>query len=93
MNITHPDAASTCDALAVGEVHTLHAVGEHDLTDITCGWEGEERKKDQMRIEEARAAGRSGSHWGTDSTKPRHLFFSSHETPLKSRDTTHRRYL
>ena len=48
----------TCDALAVGEVHTLHAVGEHDLTDITCGWEGEERKKDKMRIEEARAAGR-----------------------------------
>ena len=48
----------TFEATARIEVHGLHALGEHDLTDITCGWEGEERKKDKMRIEEARAAGR-----------------------------------
>ena len=40
------------------EVHTLHAVGEHDLVDSTCGREGEEREKETMRNEEASAAGR-----------------------------------
>jgi hypothetical protein len=48
----------TFEATARMEVHGLHALGEHDLTDITCGWEGEERKNNKMRNEEARAAGR-----------------------------------
>jgi hypothetical protein len=49
--------ARTCEATAPLEVHTLHAVGEHDLTDITCGWEGEERGKGKMRTEGRAAAG------------------------------------
>ena len=40
------------------EIHVLHALGEHDLVDGTCGREGEERKKDKVRNEEACAAGR-----------------------------------
>ena len=48
----------TCEAPAVVEVNTLHAFRELDLVDSTCGWEGEEREKDKMRIEEASAAGR-----------------------------------
>jgi hypothetical protein len=35
----------TFEAIARLEVHGLHALGEHDLTDITCGWEGEETEK------------------------------------------------
>ena len=59
MTITHPLTISrTFEATARLEVHGLHALGEHDLTDITCGWEDEERKKNKMRNEEARAAGR-----------------------------------
>ena len=46
----------TCEALAVSEVHTLHAFGEHDLVDGACGREGEEREKDKVRDEEACAA-------------------------------------
>ena len=37
------------------EVHALHAFGEHDLVDGTCGREGEEREKDKVGNEEARA--------------------------------------
>ena len=47
MTITHPLTLSrTCEALAELEVHGLHAVGEHDLVDGTCGREGKERKKE-----------------------------------------------
>jgi hypothetical protein len=36
MNLTHSLTLSrTCDAFAVVEVHTLHALGEHDLVDST----------------------------------------------------------
>ena len=58
MNLTPPNFSRTCEAVAPCEDHTLHALGEHDLVDSTCGWEGEEREKDQMRNEEASAAGR-----------------------------------
>ena len=59
MTITHPLTVSrTCDALAVVEVHGLHAVGEHDLADVTCGREGDEREREKVRNEEASAAGR-----------------------------------
>ena len=38
---THPLTLSrTCEALAPLEVHGLHAVGEHELVDSTCGREG-----------------------------------------------------
>jgi hypothetical protein len=58
MTITHPSTlCRTCEVIAVLEVHALHALGEHDLVDITCRWEGEERKKEKMRNEESRAAG------------------------------------
>ena len=36
MTITHPEISRTCEVLAVGEVHGLHSVGEHDLVDGTC---------------------------------------------------------
>ena len=55
MTITHP-LSRTCEALAAVEVHTLHALREHDLVDGTCGGEGKERKKDKVRNEEAGAA-------------------------------------
>ena len=59
MTFTRPLTLSrTCEALADREVHGLHAFGEHDLVDGTCGREGEERKKDKVRNEEACAAGR-----------------------------------
>jgi hypothetical protein len=59
MTLTHPSTlCRTCDALAAEEVHALHALGEHDLVDSTCGKEGEEREKDKVRKEEASAAGR-----------------------------------
>ena len=59
MNITHTLTLSrTCEVLAEAEVHALHAFGEHDLVDGTCGREGEEREKEKMRNEEARAADR-----------------------------------
>ena len=48
----------TCEALAAAEVHLLHALGEHDLVDGTCGREGEEREKDEVRNEGRRAADR-----------------------------------
>ena len=51
----------TCDAPAAVEVHTLHALGEHDLVDGACEKEGEETEKDQMRNEEARAAEPQGT--------------------------------
>jgi hypothetical protein len=38
------------------EVHTLHAFGEHDLVDSTCG--KTKRGKEKMRNEEASAADR-----------------------------------
>ena len=47
----------TFEATARLEAHTLHALGEHDLTDITCGWEGEEREKDKVRNGGRAAAG------------------------------------
>ena len=31
----------TCEARAAVEVHGLHAFGEHDLVDGTCGREGQ----------------------------------------------------
>ena len=58
MTITHTLTLSrTCEALAGPEVHTLHTLGEHDLVDSACGREGKERKKDNVRKEEACAAG------------------------------------
>ena len=36
-----PTLSRTCEARAVRKVHTLHAVGEHELVDNTCGSEGE----------------------------------------------------
>ena len=42
----------TCEATAVLEVHTLHALGEHELADVTCEREGKEGKKDKIRNEE-----------------------------------------
>ena len=42
-----PYSQLTLEAIAVGEVHVLHALGEHDLVDSTCGREGEEREKDK----------------------------------------------
>ena len=61
MTITHSNLSRTCDAVAVVEVHTLHALGEHDLVDSTCEREGEEREKETMRNEEASAAGRQNA--------------------------------
>jgi hypothetical protein len=46
----------TCDALAEREAHLLHAFGEHELADSTCGREGDEREKEKVRNEETRAA-------------------------------------
>ena len=57
MNLTRP-YSRTCEVLAPSEVHALHAHGEHDLVDSACGREGKERKKEKVRNEEARAAGR-----------------------------------
>ena len=46
LTITHPlNLSRTCEALAVAEVHGLHAFGEYDLVDGPCGREGEERKR------------------------------------------------
>ena len=56
MNLA-PDSARTCDVPAALEVHTLHAVGEHDLVNGTCDRENKKRKKDKVRNEETRAAG------------------------------------
>ena len=48
----------TCEVIAVLEVHGLHALGEHDLVDSTCGRERQKRgERIKMRNEEARAAG------------------------------------
>ena len=60
MNLTHPNSqplSRTCEARAPSEVHGLHALGEHDLVDSTCRWEGEEMEKEKMRNEETHAAG------------------------------------
>ena len=46
----------TCEALAPFEVHALNALGEHELANVTCGSEGEERKNDIMRNEGGNAA-------------------------------------
>ena len=48
----------TCDALAPTEVHTLHAVGEHDLVDSTLRVGGKEKENEKMRMEGRAAAGR-----------------------------------
>ena len=48
---SYPTLSRTCEALALIEVHGLHAFGEHDLVDSACGWEGEVRKKDKVRSE------------------------------------------
>ena len=48
----------TCEVPAVVEVHFLHAFGEYDLVDRTCGREGKEREKEKTRNEEESAAGR-----------------------------------
>jgi hypothetical protein len=45
MNITHPLIGRTCEAPALVEVHPLHAVGEHELADVT--WE--EGKKESEK--------------------------------------------
>ena len=40
MNLTHTQTLSrTCEVEALREVHGLHAFGEHDLVDGTCGRE------------------------------------------------------
>ena len=57
MNLTHPLLCRTCEANAVVEVHTLHALGEHELVNGTCEWESKKREKDKVRNEETRAAG------------------------------------
>ena len=55
--ITHPLTLSrTCEALAVVEVHGLHAFGEYDLVDGTCGREGEVRERKTVRKEGRTAA-------------------------------------
>ena len=59
MTITHPEISRTCEARAAAEVHGLHAFGEYDLVDSTCGREGDEREKEKVRNEEACAAGRA----------------------------------
>ena len=38
------------------EVHLLHALGEHELVDGTCGRDGDERENEKVRNEETRAA-------------------------------------
>ena len=58
MNLTPPKPSRTCEALAQLEVHGLHALGEHDLVDSACRWEGEETENDKVRNEETRAADR-----------------------------------
>ena len=45
----------TCEVAAVAEVHGLHAFGEQELVNSTCGREGGEREKDTVRKEEASA--------------------------------------
>ena len=46
LTITHTLSVSrTCEALAVEEVHGLHALGEHDLVDRTCGWKVKREKR------------------------------------------------
>ena len=58
LTITHLLFLSrTCEAPAVAEVHGLHAFGEYDLVDGTCGREGDE-KRNKLRNEGRRAAGR-----------------------------------
>jgi len=47
----------TVEVVALVEVHTLHAFGEHDLVDSTCEREGKEGEK-IMRNEESSATGR-----------------------------------
>ena len=42
--------------MAALEGDLLHAFGENDLVDGTCGRKGEERKKEKVRNEEACAA-------------------------------------
>jgi hypothetical protein len=59
MNLPHPNFSRTCEAFAAQEVHFLHALGEHELVDSACRWEGEETEKEKMRNEEARAADRN----------------------------------
>ena len=57
MTFTHTlNRSRTCKARAAKEVHGLHAFGEHDLVDGTCGREGDEREKEKVRNEEACAA-------------------------------------
>jgi hypothetical protein len=56
-DLIHNNVSRTCDARALSEAHCLHALGEHDLVDSTCGREGEGMEKDKMRNEETRAAG------------------------------------
>ena len=46
----------TCEALAILEVHMLHALGKQELVDGTCEREGKREEKEKMRNEEARAA-------------------------------------
>ena len=48
MTFTHTLLSRTCEALAVLEVHAMHAFGEHDLVDGTCGREGKEKKKEKV---------------------------------------------
>jgi hypothetical protein len=41
------------DAVAAGQIHALHALGEHELVDCACRREGKERENEKMRNEEA----------------------------------------
>jgi hypothetical protein len=52
-----PNISRTCDAPALGEVHTLHAFGEHDLVDGTLRVGRRKEDLGKVRNEEARAAG------------------------------------
>ena len=59
MTITHTLTLSrTCEARAPHEVHGLHSIGEHDLADVTCEREGDERGKEKVRNEGRTAAAR-----------------------------------
>ena len=56
MTINFPEISRTSKFRALLEVHGLHAFGEYDLVDSTCGREGDEKEKEKVRNEEACAA-------------------------------------
>ena len=59
MFYVHLDMSSAVNKItAASEVHGLHAFGEYDLVDGTCGREGEVRERNTVRNEGRAAAGR-----------------------------------